>query len=172
MNFAEAFARVVGHEGGFQNHHADRGNWTTGIVGKGELRGTKYGITAMSYPTLDIRNLTIEQAREIYLRDFWQRMQMDELPGVIRFDLFDAAVNSGPGNAVRFAQRAVGVVDDGSIGPVTLAAILRRSPAEFLARFNGARLQFMSETSGWRDNSAGWARRIAANLLAIGRKEV
>lgn len=37
--------------------------------------------------------------------------------------VFDAAVNHGLGNASRMLQRAVGVVDDGVIGNMTIAAI-------------------------------------------------
>ena len=46
-------------EGGYVNDPIDKG---------GE---TKYGISKRSYPNLDIKNLTKEQAREIYYKDFW-----------------------------------------------------------------------------------------------------
>ena len=46
--FDKVFNRVIGHEGGFQNMHHDRGNWTGGKVGEGELKGTKFGLSAMT----------------------------------------------------------------------------------------------------------------------------
>ena len=61
------FDKLIGAEGGFQNDPKDRGNWTSGIIGKGECKGTKYGVSAMAYPDLDIENLTIEQAKKIIM---------------------------------------------------------------------------------------------------------
>ena len=66
LTFDQAFERLIGHEGNFTNDKDDRGNWTTGIIGKGQLKGTKYGISAMTYPQLDIKNLTLDQAKQIY----------------------------------------------------------------------------------------------------------
>ena len=60
MNFERAFEKLIDHEKGLSLDPKDRGNWTTGVIGKGELKGTKYGVSAMSYPHLDIRNLTLE----------------------------------------------------------------------------------------------------------------
>src|SRR5690554_991684 len=76
-DFDLAFERLIGHEGKFTDNRADRGNWTTGRVGVGELKGTKFGISAMTYPHLDIKSLTLEQAKDIYLRDFWLRAGAD-----------------------------------------------------------------------------------------------
>jgi lysozyme family protein len=120
MTFNEAFEKLIGNEDGYQDNPNDRGNWTSGVIGIGELKGTKYGISAMSYPYLDIKNLTLEQAKEIYRRDFWGRFAALKLADGIQFMLFDAAVNHGPGNAVRMLQRAAYVIDDGHIGPVTM----------------------------------------------------
>jgi lysozyme family protein len=153
--FDEYFERLIGHEGGYVNDPRDPG---------GE---TKYGISKRSYPHLDIKNLTLADAKAIYLRDFWQRMQGDRLPAGIAFDVFDTAVNSGVGTAIRFLQRAVGVADDGIVGPLTLAAVQRRDPQGVQARFNGERLEFMAKLSNWDAHGRGWARRVASNLKAV-----
>jgi lysozyme family protein len=107
VNFDQAFARLVDpqHEGGFQNAHDDRGNWTGGEVGKGRLLGTKYGISAMTYPGEDIENLTLERAKELYRRDFWGPAGCDAVPDALKFDVFDMAVNSGQGNACARCRR-------------------------------------------------------------------
>src|SRR5690606_31556608 len=86
-----------------------------------------WGISKRSYPALDIKRLTRAQAVEIYRRDFWLAQQCDKLPPAIAFQLLDAGVNHGRGNAIRWLQAAVGVTQDGAIGPVTLAAV-RRAP--------------------------------------------
>lgn len=164
MNYDEAFARVIGHEGKFQNHYHDRGNWTSGQVGIGELRGTKYGISAMSYPKEDIKNLTLERAKEIYHEDFWLRVRGDLLPNAIAYQLFDAAINHGIGNAIRMLQRAVGVADDGQLGPRTRDAVYEKSTDDVLKLFLAERLEFFTRLSTWEQFGKGWARRVAENM--------
>ena len=166
MSYAKAFERVVGHEGGFTDSPKDRGNWTSGKIGIGELKGTKYGISAMAYPHLDIRNLTVEQARAIYKTDYWDKIRGDELPYEIAFNVFDGAVNSGIRRSVEWLQRAVGEVADGIIGPKTMLAVKMRHSADIVARYNGHRLRFMADTPDavWQEYGRGWARRVANNL--------
>lgn len=163
-SFDIAIGRLLSHEGGFTADKRDPGNWTGGVVGAGELKGTKYGIAANTYPTLDIRNLSYAQACGIYKRDFWVALRCDTLPFVVAFQLLDGAVNSGPRQAVRWLQRAVGVADDGLIGNVTLDAVRKADPNDIALRFNAARLDFMTRLKNWPVHGAGWARRIAANL--------
>lgn len=164
VTFDLAFDRLIGHEGKFTEARADRGNWTSGKVGVGELKGTKYGISAMSYPHLDIKAITLEQAKDIYRRDFWERSGADEYDGAIGYQVFDAAVNHGIENAVRFLQRAAHVADDGDVGPVTLKAVKAMTVTDVLMRFNAARLMFYTNLSTWSDFGKGWARRIVGNL--------
>lgn len=165
MNFDEAFRRLIGHEGAFQNAATDRGNWTTGVIGHGVNKGTKFGVSAMTYPGEDIAGLTLARAKEIYLRDFWGPAGCDTVPDAIRFDLFDMAVNSGVKTAIITLQHTVGVDDDGILGPVTLQAIQSMPPLRFIARFNGYRLQFLSSLSTWPAFGRGWANRVAKNLI-------
>ena len=153
--FDAAFKALIDHEGGYVNHPKDPG---------GE---TQFGITKRSYPHLNIRDLTLDDARAIYRRDFWDRLQCDALPLAARFQVFDAAVNSGPGNAARWLQAAAGVAQDGLIGPATRQAIDAMHPAALVARFNAARLLFMTSLSTWPTFSRGWARRIAANIQEV-----
>jgi len=156
MNFDSAFDALISHEGGLVNNPNDKGGLT------------KYGISQRSYPTLDIAALTLPEVRRLYKRDFWDRAQCDKLPPGVAFDLFDCAVNSGIGQAVRFLQRAVGVADDGNIGPITLAAVARHEPEAIQARYSGHRLDFMTRLSTWDVFGRGWSRRIAENLKKVG----
>jgi hypothetical protein len=75
------------------------------------------------------------------------------------------AVHSGVITANKTLQRTVGGDDDGKLGPVTLQAVASMPALRFLARFNGARLQFMSALPTWPSFGRGWANRIAKNLL-------
>lgn len=157
MNFDQAFDRLISHEGGYVFDPRDPG---------GE---TKYGVSKRSYPALDIRALTLADAKAIYRRDYWERAQCDKMPPDLAFDVFDAAVNSGIGQAIRWLQRALGVADDGQVGALTLGAIQREADTSAIrARFNGQRLAFMTQLSTWPTFGKGWARRIASNLQGIG----
>jgi lysozyme family protein len=153
-DFDSAFERLIGHEGGYVNHPRDPG---------GE---TKYGVTKRSYPNVNIRNLTLDGAKAIYKRDFWDKVRGDEVPYSVAFNLFDGAVNSGPAKSIMWMQAAAGVADDGKFGPITLAAILKADPEGLCARYNGLRLKFMTDLSTWGTFGKGWARRIAENLIS------
>jgi lysozyme family protein len=125
--FDAAVAVVLAHEGGFQNDPRDPGNWTGGAVGAGACRGTKYGISAKSYPELDIANLGAADAGAIYRRDWWDRLGLARLPAPLAAKLLDAAVNLGPHPAIACLQHALNVqggviAEDGVLGPATVAA--------------------------------------------------
>lgn len=154
--FDECFAKLIGHEGGYVFDARDPG---------GE---TKFGISKRAYPNIDIHALTLDAAKAIYRRDYWQRCRCDELPPGVAFDVFDAAVNSGPAQAAKWLQAAVGTAQDGVIGPVTLAAVGRLPGAALQARLAGKRLEFMAGLPTWPTFGRGWARRIAGNLQAVG----
>jgi lysozyme family protein len=169
MNFDQAFERLLGHEGGYQRDPNDRGNWTGGKPGRGTLKGTKFGISAMSYPAEDIRNLTVERAKHIYKRDTWGPAGCDAIPVELKFDLFDTAVHSGVRQAVKFLQLSAQLPDyevDGILGPITLQACLSVQPWRLLARFNGHRLDFLNSLKVWEYYHEGWSQRIAQNLMA------
>ena len=162
--FDAAFERLIGHEGGFSDNPNDPGNWTGGRPGVGKLLGTKYGIAANTYPDIDIKALTLDQAKAIYRRDWWDKIHADQLPGAVAFQLWDFAVNAGISRAVISLQRAVGVADDGKLGPRTLAAVNAMPVPDVLARFNAERLEFYASLSTWPTYGKGWARRVAGNL--------
>jgi lysozyme family protein len=108
--------------------------------------------------------LTRDGAKEIYLRDFWNRIHGDEVWDGVAFQTFDFAVNSGIETAIRYLQRAVGVADDGHWGPVSAAAVKAMSESDVLMLLNAERLEYMTKLSNWPNASRGWARRIAQNL--------
>lgn len=154
MTFAIAFARTIGHEGGYVDHPSDPGG------------RTKFGISQRAYPSIDIASLTIEQARAIYERDYWLAASCDKMPERIGIELFDAAVNHGVRPAVRMLQRALGVADDGVVGPVTIAAAHAVTDLSgLLMRFHGHRLLLQADLPTWPAFGRGWARRVARNLI-------
>ena len=116
ISFDEIIEHVLEKEGGYVNDPTDLG---------GE---TNYGITKRFYPDVDIKNLTKEQAKEIYKRDYWDKNRVDELPEQLRHIFFDMCVNQGRGTAVKVLQRAANAKGaklkvDGGMGPATLKAV-------------------------------------------------
>lgn len=83
--FDAAFQIVVGIEAGYVNDPDDPG---------GE---TKYGISKRSYPNVDIPQLTLEEAKQIYKRDFWDHINLDSQPWELALIAFDCEVNQGEG---------------------------------------------------------------------------
>lgn len=152
MNLEQSLKHLLGNEGGYSNNPADPG---------GE---TMYGVTlrvarAYSY-TGPMKDLPWQTAIDIYTKNYWAPIKADQLPDALRFHVFDAAVNSGPGQAVKWLQQAAGITQDGLIGPQTISAALQVTPAQYSA----IRLRFMTGLTTWAAFGKGWARRIADNL--------
>jgi lysozyme family protein len=130
MTFDECFLNTVGSEGGYVNDPKDPG---------GE---TKFGISKKAFPELDIANLTLDDAKVIYKKKYWDFFQMSSVPEELRYSVFDAAVNNGSLRAKYWLERSNGSV----------------------AKFNGLRLAYMADLPTWPDFGKGWSRRIAKIL--------
>lgn len=99
MSFDAAFDVVVGIEGGYVNDPHDPG------------QETKFGISKRSYPQIDIANLTLDQAKALYLRDYWHLCKCDEMPQDLALAVFDAAVNQGPGTALKLKALSANLIE-------------------------------------------------------------
>ena len=156
MNFDTAFDLLITHEGGFSNHPDDPGGAT--MYGVTEVVARTEGYTG------PMKDLTLDFAKSVYRKRYWDACRCDQMPDVLRYPLFDAAVNSGPGQTIKWLQYAVGVKVDGGIGPVTQQAVNMAAPQVTRQKMIGARLRFMTELKNWSSFSKGWARRIASIL--------
>ena len=156
MNFNQAFEKLIEHEGSYSFHPSDPGGETNHGV-------TKRVAVASGYSGA-MKDLPLDTAKAIYRKNYWDSVSADKLPEGVRFDLFDGAVNSGVSQSAKWLQRAVGVKDDGVIGAQTIAAAFVTGP-KLNARYNGARLMFMTNLHTWPAFGKGWARRVATNLL-------
>lgn len=156
MDFEKAFDRLIGHEGGYSNHPSDPGGETMWGVTKRVAQANGYSGA--------MKDLPRDTAKSIYRAMYWDAVKADQLPPIVRFDVFDGAVNSGVSQSTKWLQRAAGVVDDGVIGPKTIAAAFMEV-ASIAAKYNGHRLTFMASLPTWPAFGRGWARRIASNLL-------
>lgn len=126
-DFNEAIIKTLAREGGakFTDIPGDRGG------------ATKYGICQASYPNEDIRNLTEQRARELYKRDFWDRVRGDDITSqIVAENIFDTAVNMGVKTAARLAQATLSIDPaDGIIGAASLKIINQQDPELFLAHY-------------------------------------
>ena len=115
-SFDDIIEVVLHHEGGYVNDPKDPG---------GE---TNFGIAKRSHPDVDIKNLTKEEAKDIYYEDYWCANKVPYMPDDLKHIYFDMCVNQGRGRAVKILQRAAnakgaGLKVDGGMGPKTLAAM-------------------------------------------------
>ncbi|QNX03329.1 glycoside hydrolase family 108 protein [Acinetobacter seifertii] len=156
ITFDEVFERTIGHEGGYVNNPKDPGGETNWGITIKTARENGY--------TGSMKSMSRLQAKEIYRVAFWNRAKCDQYAGAISYQIFDAAVNHGIGNAIRMLQRAVGVLDDGAVGDKTLGAIKKMTLDDVLILFVAERLEFYTKLSTFNSFGRGWARRVVGNL--------
>jgi len=113
VEFKDAIKIILKHEGGYVNDPIDPG---------GE---TMMGISKRAYPHLDIKNLTKDEVKDIYYKDYWVKSKCQSIPDYLRLIYFDMVVNMGRNRAVRVLQTAINAKGlktdiDGGIGPQTI----------------------------------------------------
>ncbi len=158
--FEHAFLQLMVDEGGYVNDPVDPG---------GE---TKYGITKRSYPNVDIKNLTIPQAKVIYYRDFWLPGPYEQIAyAPLAEKVFNSAVNMGSSRAYRLLQDAVNVlggklVPDGVLGPKSIVAINKMDGNKVLIQFRVEQANYYHSLVARRPSLGkyikGWLRRAAS----------
>lgn len=156
--------------GGWTINPSDTGNWTGGKKGVGELKGTKFGIAANTYPNLDIKNLTREAADIIYIRDYWPKAWGDDWPMGFDQITYDATVNSGPGRGPLWTCRALGFPKADRAAIAKAKAIpLSEKIAAIQRAVSGQRMGFLRSLGTFAHFGKGWTGRCA-RMEAIGVK--
>lgn len=153
-------AEILRHEGGYVDHPADPGGATNmGITHKTLARWR--GIDPWwELPKTEIRALARAEASAIYKALYWERCKAGSLPSGLDLAVFDYAVNSGPDRAVRVLQALVGVVQDGFVGPVTLAAVGKRDARALIEALCDQRMSFLQRLAAWASFGRGWTSRV------------
>lgn len=160
-NFGRIFAWCLVHEGGYVNHPKDPG----GETNKGVTRRVYDAYRARrDLPLQSVKFITDAEVAEIYERQYWDRVRGDDLPSGVDYAVYDFAVNSGVSRSVKFVQRLVGVAEDGVMGEVTLAAVLKRDPAELVQALCVARMKFLKRLKHWSTFGRGWTRRVMGEV--------
>ena len=154
---------VLAEEGSkYTDHPADKGG------------PTRHGITLatlcewrknVNLKLEDVANLTEVEARQIYRARYFERPGYAALPDSLWPAIVDAAVNHGPASATRMLQRALGVKDDGVLGPMTLAMVKTYEPRTIEARFVAERARKYGKIITGNPSQAvfasGWCNRLA-----------
>ena len=135
VEFDDIIEKVLEHEGGIVDDPTDAGGLTN------------MGISQRAYPDEDIRGLTVERAKELYKRDYWDRFRVSNLPDRLRHIFVDMCINMGGGRAIKILQEACNSKNatkidvDGGIGPATIKAATNVEPF----RLRAYRVMFYAE---------------------------
>ncbi|WP_339097237.1 glycosyl hydrolase 108 family protein [Pectobacterium brasiliense] len=165
-SFTHAVAFVLAKEGGYVNDPTDKGEETK--FGISDLRdGIRDGMTDIDgdkKPDVSIKDLTLEQASQIYYRDYWYPSYCNDWPDGISLIVFDSSVQHGVKKAIQLLQEAAGVTADGIVGPKTTAAVISADPEWLLTRYLLRRARYYSDII--KSNSSqgkylnGWFNRL------------
>jgi lysozyme family protein len=158
-NFDECVELMLAHEGGYVDHPKDPGG------------RTNLGVTQrvweewMGRPVTEkeMRALTPLMVKPLYKRKYWDAVRADDLVAGVDYCVFDVAVNSGPGRAIKFLQSCVGVAADGGFGAITLAAVkdAEEDPTRLIELYCAKRLEFLQSLKTFETFGKGWSRRVA-----------
>jgi lysozyme family protein len=158
-NFGRCLALLLKHEGGYVHHVSDPGGMTN------------LGVTArvweewVGHPVDEkqMRALTPETVAPLYRKKYWDACRADELVSGLDYCVFDVAVNSGPGRAIKFLQSCVGATPDGGFGSITLALVKKAeaNPAALIELYCAKRLEFLQSLKTFPVFGKGWTRRVS-----------
>lgn len=128
---------------------------------------TNWGISVRAYPELKgrMKTLTREEAKSIYRRDYFMAAGIARYPARVRLAVLDGAINHGVGQSNKLVQKALNllgtkVVVDGEVGPVTVAALKKVDPLEFLVAYSRLRLELFRRLDDYAWAGPSWERRI------------
>jgi lysozyme family protein len=100
--------------------------------------------------------MTQQDAGDLAKAWFWHRLSAGSMSAGVDLSVVDWAFTSG--QAVRQVQRQLGVLADGVVGPITLGALRRTTPAMLVDRVAAWRTSYFDRL-GFRDKWPGLYRR-------------
>jgi hypothetical protein len=170
--FAPSLVRELVYEGGRVDDSLDPGGRTNQGVTQRVYSAWR---VRQGLPPRDVWLMVPAERDAIYRTQYWTPIKGDELPAGVDFALFDGAVNSGPVQAVKWLQRALGGLRvDGQMGQATLAAVLACPDHDrLIGAMLDRRLAFLQALRGWGRYGGGWRSRVTqvrrhAQALASG----
>lgn len=157
LNFTTSLVLVLQHEGGFVDDPYDPGGRTNKGITQNVYDDWR---VSEGLPKRDVKLLNDDETGAIYRARYWNACRCDDLPVGVDYCVFDFAVNSGVNRACRYLQQAVGVVDDGQIGPMTIAAVSAVPPVGIIEKVCAARLNFLKQLKIFDRFGRGWTMRV------------
>lgn len=160
---------VIQREGGYVDHPDDRGGPTNFGVTQATL--AEYRNANVSKD--DVRNLSIEEARQIYYSRYWVKSKFSSLNIATAVEelLLDSAVHHGVSGATKMLQRAVGITADGVIGPVTRNVVNAMPSDKLAAALTAERVatlgRIITKNPSQAVFAAGWMNRMRHFITAI-----
>ena len=154
-NFAASLAAVLVDEGGNDDDPADHGGRTSRGITQREYNAWR---AEGALPQRDVWQATKQEIEQIYRSEYWDPF-CDDFPPGIDYLYFDFAVNAGPARAAKTLQRALGVIADGRIGPITRQAIKAVDPLALISRFSNSKRDFYRNLHQPRFLN-GWLNRV------------
>jgi hypothetical protein len=162
--YDEALRRLLAHEGGYSNHPSDPGGPTNfGITLTDYRRYIKPDATAA-----DVRAMSVDQAKAIYRKRYWDAQRCDDLPAGVDYSVFDYGVNSGIGRSGKVLRRVVGLpADTNAVTDQVLAYARARDPKVLVAAIE-AEIDARRQASAIIIAEQGrWYTAIIRPLLAL-----
>lgn len=161
MSFERALPIVLATEGGYVNDPDDAGGATNQGVTQAVYDAFR---RTMGQPVRSVRHITVDEVERIYRLRYWMAGRCDRLPWPLSLAHFDACVNHGVGQAIRFIQRAAGTAPDGLWGPMTESAIRLATPAVLFGAMLLERLRFYDRLVDMKPTQVkffrGWVKRV------------
>ncbi len=155
--YERSLACLLAHEGGYSNHPDDPGG------------PTNFGITIVDYrryakadaTAADVRAMSVDEAKVIYRKRYWDAQRCDELPAGVDYAVFDYGVNSGTGRSGKVLRRVLHRPDDSSAVTDDVIAAARAADARALVTaICDERLRFLKSLKTWHVFGKGWGRRV------------
>jgi Glycosyl hydrolase 108 len=154
--FERCVEMILKHEGGYVDHPQDPG----GATNRGITFATLKAWRDQPITKQDVKDLTVEEAKDIYYANYWNALRCDELPDGVDLVVFDFGVNAGVGRAAKTLQRSVGAGDDGVIGPVTIGAVQKFKADDTVRKFSDRRREFYRNLKTFGTFGKGWMARV------------
>ena len=153
---------IIKREGGYVDHPDDRGGPTKFGITLATLEAWRHRLVTAE----DVAGLDEEEAREIYTGEYLVKPRVHLINNAqLRVFALDSAVQHGPGRAIRWMQKIVGVPVDGILGPVSLGIINQVEPDGLYRKMVAERCRYygriITKDPTQAVFAAGWANRIA-----------
>lgn len=154
--FEVCLPHILKHEGGWSDHPKDPG----GATQKGVTLATYSAWLGKPATKAQLKAIPDAHLHAIYEQNYWKAAHCHELPAGVDLMVFDLAVNSGPGRAVRFLQGAVGATQDGAFGPATRERVSRVHPDNIIRAVSEKREAFYRGLNTFKTFGKGWLARL------------